>query len=163
MKNLFLVLFTLLLTSASAQMPNTADSIYWLPKYCNTAETLEDCYESYTWNGNIGNCYIAGTYGTAMCDQLWPSIWLFDSYDCCCKTASLPGSTATWTNFMGSPCQTYLDSIGFVYNDPEYINWTSLSENDIKLNGIYIDIYGRQYITPPKGLSIMNRKKYYRL
>ena len=29
MKNLLLVLFTLLLTSAFAQVPNTADSIYW--------------------------------------------------------------------------------------------------------------------------------------
>ena len=74
MKNLFLVLFTLLLTSAFAQMPETADSIYWTPKYCDTSETVEDCYEAWTYNANIG-CYIAGTYGTGMCDQLWPSIW----------------------------------------------------------------------------------------
>ena len=78
MKNLFLVLFTLLLTSAFAQMPNTADSVYWSTKFCDTSQTVEDCYESYTY----------------MCDQLYPGIWLTDSYDCCCKVASLPGSEA---------------------------------------------------------------------
>ena len=65
MKNLLLVLFTLLLTSAFAQVPNTADSIYWAVKFCDTSETVEDCYESYTYNANLG-CYMAGTYGTNM-------------------------------------------------------------------------------------------------
>ena len=162
MKNLFLVLFTLLLTSEFAQMPNTADSIYWAVKFCDTSETVEDCYESYTYNANIG-CYQAGTYGTEMCDQLYPGIWLFDSYDCCCKVASLPGSEAVWNGFMDSDCPAYLDSIGFIYNDPDYVNWTSLDELDLELNGMYIDMYGRQYITPPKGISIMNKKTYIRL
>ena len=90
-------------------------------------------------------------------------LYLLDSYDCCCKVASLPGSEAVWNGFMKSDCPAYLDSIGFIYNDPDYVNWTSLDEMDLILDGIYIDIYGRQYITPPKGLSIMNRKKYYRL
>ena len=161
MKNLFLVLFTLLLTSAFAQMPETADSIYWTPKFCNTSETVEDCYEAYTYNANIG-CYMAGTYGTAMCDQLFPEIWLFDSYDCCCKVASLPGAPGVWNGFMDSDCPAYLDSIGFVYDDPEYINWTSLGELDLELNGIYIDIYGRYHTIPPKGISIMNKKTYIR-
>ena len=161
MKNLFLVLFTLLLTSAFAQMPNTADSIYWTPKFCNTSETVEDCYEAYTYNANIG-CYMAGTYGTAMCDQLFPEIWLFDSYDCCCKVASTPGVVGAWTFFYGSPCQSYLDSIGFIYDDPGYVNSVMLDEIDLELNGIYIDMYGRQYIAPPKGISIMNRKTYIR-
>ena len=31
-----------------------------------------------------------------------------------------------------------------------------------KLDGIYVDMYGRQYITQPKGLSVMNGKKYYK-
>ena len=145
-------------------MPETADSIYWSVKYCNTSETINDCYEAYTWNGSIGDCYIAGTYGTGFCDALWPSVWLMDSYDCCCKVASLPGSESVWNGFFGSPCQVYLDSIGFVYNDPNTINWTSIDENIInRLNGIYIDMYGRQHITPPKGLSIMNRKKYFKI
>ena len=56
MKNLFLVLFTLLLTSAFAQMPNTADSVYWSTKYCNTAETFEEHLTQWVWNGNLINC-----------------------------------------------------------------------------------------------------------
>ena len=31
-----------------------------------------------------------------------------------------------------------------------------------KLDGIYIDIYGRKYNNQPDGLSIMNNKKYYK-
>ena len=167
MRNLFLVLFTLLLTSAFAQMPETADSVYWSAKFCDTAEnTLEAHLTQWTWNGNVGDCIqpsIEFATGTNMCDQLYPEIWLFDSYDCCCKVASLPGSEAVWTGFMDSDCPAYLDSIGFIYNDPDYINWTSLSEMDLELDGIYIDMYGRQYIAPPKGISIMNRKTYIRL
>jgi hypothetical protein len=146
MKNLlFLVSFISLLTYG--QMPETADSIYWTPKFCNTSETVEDCYEAWTYNANIG-CYIAGTYGTGMCDQLFPDIWLMDSYDCCCKVASLPGAPGVWNGFMNSDCPAYLDSIGFVYDDPEYINWTSIEENEINnLEGIYIDMFGRQYET----------------
>ena len=160
MKNLlFLVSFISLLTYG--QMPETADSIYWSVKFCNTSETVEDCYEAYTYNANLG-CYLAGTYGTNMCDALFPEIWLFDSYDCCCKVASAPGSNSVWNGFMNTDCPAYLDSIGFVYDDPEYINWTSLSEMDLELEGIYIDMYGRQYTIPPKGLSIMNKNKYYR-
>ena len=162
MKNLFLVLFTLLLTSAFAQMPETADSIYWSTKFCDTSETVEDCYESYTYNANLG-CYMAGTYGTLMCDQLYPGIWLFDSYDCCCKVASLPGSEAVWTGFMDSDCPAYLDSIGFIYNDPDYVNWTSIDEDDLELKGIYIDMYGIYHTIPPKGLSVKDKNKYIRL
>ena len=161
MKNLFLVLFTLLLTSAFAQMPNTADSVYWTPKYCNTSETVEDCYEAWTYNANIG-CYVAGTYGTEMCDQLYPEIWLMDSYDCCCKVASLPGAPGVWNGFMDSDCPAYLDSIGFIYNDPNFVNWTSLDENDILNNGFYIDMYGTYHIIPPKGLSVKDKTKYIR-
>ena len=162
MKNLLLVLFTLLLTSAFAQVPNTADSIYWAVKFCDTSETVEDCYESsYTYNSNLG-CYMAGTYGPGMCEALWPAIWIFDSYDCCCKVASLPGSEGVWTGFMDSDCPAYLDSIGFIYNDPDYVNWTSLDENDI-LDGFYIDIYGTYHIIPPKGLSVKDKTKYIRL
>ena len=90
-------------------------------------------------------------------------LYLLDSYECCCEVASTPGSIGAWTFFYGSPCQTYLDSIGFVYDDPKYINWTSLDESGIKLDGIYIDMYGIQHTIPPKGLSIMNKQKYMRL
>ena len=158
---LFILIF-LIVTNCFGQIPETADSIYYSAKYCNTSETVEDCYEAYTYNANIG-CYLAGTYGTALCDALFPEIWIYDSYDCCCKVASAPGSESTWTGFMDSDCPAYLDSIGFIYNDPDYINWTSLDENELILDGIYIDMYGRQHITPPKGLSIKNKKKYFKL
>ena len=46
MKNLFLALFTVLLTSAFAQPPISADSVYWSSKYCDTAETAEDALTS---------------------------------------------------------------------------------------------------------------------
>ena len=63
---------------------------------------------------------------------------------------------------MDSDCPAYLDSIGFVYDDPDYINWTSLDDGDLELNGIYIDMYGIHHTIPPKGLSIMNKEKYIR-
>ena len=167
MKNLlFLALFTSLLTYG--QVPNTADSIYWSVKFCDTSETVEDCYESsYTYNSNLG-CYMAGTYGTGMCEALWPAIWIFDSYDCCCKVASLPGSEAVWTGFMNSDCPSYLDSIGFIYNDPDYVNWTSIEENEINnLEGIYIDMFGRQYTTikeiPNNIIHIKDNEKYIKI
>ena len=161
MRNLFLVLFTLLLTSAFAQPPVSADSVYWSSKYCDTAETAEDALTQWIWNGNIQDCIQPSPEYVA---AVWPGMYLLDTYDCCCKVASLPGSESTWTFFMGSPCQTYLDSIGFVYNDPDYVNWTSIGENIILLEeGIYIDMYGRQYIIPPVGLSVKNKTKYIRL
>jgi hypothetical protein len=167
MKNLILVLFTLLLTFGFAQMPNTADSIYWSSKYCDTAEnTLEAHLTQWTWNGNVGDCIqpsegMANAFYNEKTGEVL--LYLLDSYDCCCKVASLPGSTSVWNFFTGSPCEAYLDSIGFVYNDPDFVNWTSVDEDILELNGMYIDPYGRAYTIPPKGLSIMNKKKYYRL
>ena len=152
MKNLILVLLTFLLTSAFAQPPLTSDSIYWAGKYCNTAETIEEALNQWIWNGNLLDC-IQPPQG--MLDALWPALWLTDTYECCCQVASLPGSNAAMTGFWNSSCQEYLDSINFYY--------MTVNENDIDLNGIYIDQFGRQYTTPPKGLSVMNKKKYYRL
>jgi hypothetical protein len=167
MKNLILVLFTLLLTSAFAQMPNTADSVYWTPKYCNTAETAEDALDQWIWSGNpwILDCIQPSQlFVDAFTDENGNvSLWLSDTYECCCQVASLPGSEAAWTGFFGSNCQTYLDSVGFIYDDPNFVNWTSIDEDMLELNDIYIDPFGRQYTIPPKGLSVMNKKKYYRL
>ena len=164
MKTLFLVLFTSLLTYS--QIPETADSVYWSVKYCDSAEnTLEAHMNQWTWNGNVGDCIQPSEqFAEAFYDEETGEVdlYLLDSYDCCCKVTSTPGSIGAWTFFYGSPCQTYLDSIGFIYDDPDYINWVSLSENNIELEGIYIDIYGRRYTSPPKGLSIMNGKKYYK-
>jgi hypothetical protein len=152
MKNLFLVLFTLLSTLTFSQIPETADSIYWTGKYCNTAQTIEEALDQYIWNGNVNDC-IQPSQG--MLDALWPALWLTDSYECCCQVASLPGSNGAMTGFWESPCQEYLDSINFYY--------MTVDENTSnKLDGIYIDMYGRQYINQPKGLSVMNGKKYYK-
>ena len=147
---LFLVLFTFLSISSAQIIPETSDSIYYSPKYCDTSQSIEDALDSWSYNGNAGDCF---NPSQAMLDALWPNLALRDSYDCCCKVASTPGLPGSFTGFEGGPCETYLDGIGFI----------SLSENDIELDGVYIDMFGRQYLTPPKGLSIMNKTKYYRL
>jgi len=160
MKNLLLtlVLFTSLLTFS--QPPVSADSIYWTPKYCSTAETIEDCTNSWIWSGNFNDCIQPSEL---FCETLFPDMWITDSYECCCQVASLPGSESAWNGFFGSNCQTYLDSVGFIYNDPDYVNWTSLDENQIKFEGMYIDMFGRQHITQPNGFSIFNGNKYIKL
>ena len=153
---LFLVLFTFL-SILSAQIPETSDSIYYSPKYCDTAEnTLEAHLAQWTYSGNFNNCiqpsiqFLNAFYNEETGDV---ALYLLDTYDCCCKVASTPGSPGAWTGFEGGPCEEYLNEIGFM----------SLNESNIELDGIYIDMFGRQYTTPPKGLSIMNNKKYYRL
>lgn len=156
-----LLLFTFISTTLFAQPPLTADSIYWSGKYCNTAETIEDCTGSWIFSGNLDDCIQPSEL---FCEAIMPGAVIFDTYECCCQVASLPGSESAWNGFFGGPCQTYLDSIGFIYDDPEYINWTSIDENTInKFNGIYIDIYGRMYVEQPNGLSILNRKKYFKV
>ena len=166
MKKILLLTLVAISSISLSQMPETADSVYWSSKFCDTAEnTLEAHLTQWTWNGNVGDCIQPSIeFATAFYDEESGnvSLYLVDTYECCCQVASAPGSESVWTFFMGSPCQTYLDSIGFIYNDPDYVNWTSLSEMDLELEGIYIDMYGRQYTIPPKGLSIMNKNKYYR-
>jgi hypothetical protein len=166
MKKILLLALITISSIGLSQIPETADSIYWSVKYCDTAEnTLEAHLTQWTWNGNAMDCIQPSeAFASAFYDEETGQVllYLLDSYECCCEVASTPGSLGAWTFFYGSPCQTYLDGIGFVYDDPKYINWTSLSEMDLELEGIYIDMYGRQYTIPPKGLSIMNKNKYYR-
>ena len=150
MKNLlFLVLSTSLL---SAQIiPETGDSIYYSPKYCDTSESIEDALDSWSFSGNTQDCF---NPSQAMLDALWPLLQIYDSYDCCCKVASTPGLPGAFTGFEGGACESYLDGIGF----------TSIYENKLhQLNGIYIDMFGRQYTIQPKGFSIMNGNKYIKL
>ena len=154
MKHLFLlVLSTSLLT---AQIPETSDSIYYSPKYWDTAESTFDAHlTQWTWNGNVGDCIQPSEqFANAFYDEETGEVllYLLDTYECCCQVASTPGMPGSWTFFEGSPCEEYLDEIGF----------TSLDESDLELEGIYIDQFGRQYTIPPKGLSIMNKNKYYR-
>ena len=104
------------------------------------------------WNGNVNDCIQPSELFLTSVD--FQTLWLLDTYECCCQVASTPGLEGAWTGFEGSPCEIYLDEIGFI----------SINENKINnLDGIYIDIYGRQYNSPPKGLYIMNKTKYYRL
>jgi hypothetical protein len=154
------ILFLFICINSFCQPPLTADSIYWSGKYCNTAQTIEDCTNSWIFSGNWNDC-IQPSEG--FCNAIMPEAVIFDTYECCCQVASLPGSESAWNGFFGGACQEYLDSIGFIYDDPEYVNWTSLDELDLELNGIYIDIYGRMYVNQPDGLSIFNKKKYFKL
>ena len=154
------ILFLFIYINSFSQPPLTADSIYWSGKYCNTAQTIEDCTNSWIFSGNWNDC-IQPSEG--FCNAIMPDAVIYDTYECCCQVASAPGSESAWNGFFGGPCQVYLDSIGFVYNDPEYVNWTSLDENEIILKGIYIDIYGRQYTIQPNGLYIYNKKKYFKI
>ena len=162
-----LLLFTIVNYFTFAQMPETADSIYWSTKFCDTAETIEDHLAQWTWNGNFADCMnpseglVNAFYDEESGEVL---LYLLDTYECCCQIASTPGSIGAWTFFYGSSCQEHLDSIGFIYDDPKFVNWTSIKENNTKeLDEVYIDIYGRRYHTQPDGLSIMNRRIYFKI
>ena len=111
MKNLLLTLFTLLSTLAFAQMPETADSVYWSTKYCDTAETFEEHLTQWTWNGNALDCIqpseaFANAFYNEKTGEV--SLYLLDSYECCCEVASTPGSIGAWTFFYDSPCHCLL-------------------------------------------------------
>ena len=149
MKKILLLALLAISSIGATQIPTDGDSIYYSPKYCNTAETAEDALTQWIWNGNVGDCIQPSPEFVA---ALWPGMWLLDTYECCCKVASTPGMESAWTAFEGSPCEEYLDLIGF----------TLINESDMELDGIYIDPFGIQYTMPPKGLSIMNKNKYYR-
>jgi len=150
MKKILLLALIAICSIGATQIPETSDSIYYSPKYCNTADSIEDALDSWAFNGQTQDCF---NPSIGMLNALWPNLDIHDSYDCCCKVASTPGLPGAYNGFEGGACETYLDGIGFVL----------INENNLKLDGIYIDMFGIQYTTPPKGLSIMNRKKYYRL
>ena len=149
MKKILLLALIAICSIGATQIPETSDSIYYSPKYCNTADSIEDALDSWAFNGQTQDCF---NPSIGMLNALWPNLDIHDSYDCCCKVASTPGLPGAYNGFEGGACETYLDGIGFVL----------INENNLKLDGIYIDMFGIQYTTPPKGLSIMNRKKYYR-
>ena len=159
MRVLFFILF--ISSMLYGQPPLTADSAYWAPKYCSTAETIEDCTNSWMFHGNFDDC-IQPSEG--FCEIIFPNFGLYDSYDCCCKATSLPGVTHALNGFFGGACQEYLDSIGFIYDDPEYINWVFLDENHIGgLDERYIDIYGRVFKSAPVGFYIKHNKMYFKV
>ena len=66
----------LLITSfVFSQPPLTADSAYWAPKYCSTAETIEDCTNSWMFHGNFDDC-IQPSEG--FCEVIFPGYGLYD-------------------------------------------------------------------------------------
>ena len=148
MKTLFLVLFTSLI--AYGQIPETSDSIYYSPKFCNTADSIEDALDSWAFNGQTQDCF---NPSIGMLNALWPNLDIHDTYDCCCKVASTPGLPGAYNGFEGGACETYLSSIDFL----------SIEENTIKVNGIYYDMQGRAYKTIPRGVSFMNYNKYFNI
>ena len=157
MRTLFSILLSFLFTLSFSQIPEDGDSIYYSPKFCNTADSIEDALTSWAFNGQTGNCY---NPSIEMLNALFPGLYILDTYDCCCKVASSPGLEGSWNGFLGGACEAYLDSIGW----SSFEDNLAMDENIInQLNGIYIDMYGRQYTIQPKGLSVMNKKKYYRL
>ena len=148
---LFIILFSFSF-NLFAQIPETEDSIYWSGDYCDTAETIEEALNQWIWNSDVNDCIQPNLKDI---ENLWIALWLSDTYECCCEIASLPGSNGAMTGFWESDCKDYLDSINF--------NYMSIKDDINILNGIYIDMYGIQHTTPPKGLSIMNKQKYFRL
>ena len=153
---LFLVLFTFLSTLSAQILPETGDSIYYNPKYCNTASTIEDALTSWSFSGNTQDCY---NPSEAMLNAIWPGLVVHDTYDCCCKVASTPGLPGAYNGFEGGACEAYLDSLGWSgFED-------SLGMNEDMINqwkGIYFDMFGRQYLVQPKGFSIMDGRSYYK-
>ena len=154
MKTLFLVLFTSLI--AYAQLPETGDSIYYSPKYCDSAVTIEDALTSWAFSANVSDCF---NPSIEMLNALWPNLAVKDTYDCCCKVASSPGMPSSWNGFPGSICESYLDSLGWSgFEDNLGINEDMINQ----FKGIYFDMMGRQYLIQPKGFSIMNGQSYYK-
>ena len=155
MKTLFLVLFTSLI--AYGQLPETGDSIYYSPKYCDSAVTIEDALTSWAFSANVSDCF---NPSIEMLNALWPNLTVKDTYDCCCKVASSPGMPSSWNGFPGSICESYLDSLGWSgFEDNLGVNENMINQ----LDGIYYDIYGRAYKTIPRGVSFMNYNKYFKL
>ena len=146
MKDLLFIILLLFITSSFAQRPNEYKlPEQMLPGWCDTAETVEDCTNSWTWHVYFQDC-INPPMG--MCEELWPYLWTKDTWECCCERASTPTLEGAFNGFIGSNCEAYMISI------------EELIPNNLK--GIYIDVFGRIYTTQPKGLSIMNGKKYYK-
>ena len=149
-KLLLLLLFPFFVFS---QIPETSDSIYWSGDYCDTAETTEEILNQWIWNNELKDCIQPDS---SILNNLLPALWLTDTYECCCQVSSLPGSNAAMTGFWNSPCQKYLDNINFYY--------MTVNENNLNIRvGIYIDMYGRKNKKPPRGLSVTNKIKYFRL
>ena len=156
MKRILLLALIAIYSIGTAQLPETGDSIYYSPKFCDSADSIEDALDSWAFSAAIQDCF---NPSIEMLNALWPNLVVKDTYDCCCKVASSPGLPGAWNGFPGSACESYLDSLG----------WSSFEDN-LRINedminqwkGIYFDMMGRQYLIQPKGFSIMEGQSYYR-
>ena len=155
MKKLLLALIAIFSIGA-AQLPETGDSIYYSPKFCDSADSIEDALDSWAFSAAIQDCF---NPSIEMLNALWPGLVVKDTYDCCCKVASSPGLPGAWNGFEGSACETYLDSLGWSsFEDNLGINEDMINQ----WKGIYFDMFGRQYLIQPKGFSIMEGQSYYK-
>lgn len=153
---LLLALIAISSIGATQILPETGDSIYYSPKYCDTAGSVEEAMSSWAFSATMQDCF---NPSQAMLDALWPLLVVKDTYDCCCKVASTPGLPSSWTGFEGSICESYLDSLGWSgFEDNLRINEDMINQ----WKGIYFDMFGRQYLTQPKGFSIMEGQLYYK-
>ena len=148
MKNL-IFLFLISTIGIGQILPTNGDSIYYSPKFCNTADSIEDALDSWAFSGSIQDCF---NPSIEMLNALWPNLAIFDTYDCCCKVASTPSLQVSWNGFSGSTCEEYLNSIDFLH----------IEEVVIEMDGVYYDIYGRAYKTIPRGVSFMNYNRYFK-
>ena len=146
------ILFLLLISTISVGqiIPETGDSIYYSPKFCDSASSAEEAMSSWIFSGIVQDCI---NPSEGMANALWPNLAVKDTYDCCCKVASTPGLPGAFTGFEGGGCEEYLNSIDFLY----------IKENTIKVNGIYYDMQGRAHKTIPRGVSFMNYNKYFNI
>jgi len=155
-KILLLALIAICSIGATQILPETGDSIYYNPKYCNTASTIEDALTSWSFSGNTQDCY---NPSEAMLNAIWPGLVVHDTYDCCCKVASTPGLPGGLNGYEGGACEAYLDSLGWSgFEDNLGINENMINQ----WKGIYFDMFGRQYLTQPKGFSIIEGQLYYK-
>ena len=170
MKIIILTLFTTLFAFGQDVLPwntqNTGVYLYYIDaKWCDSTDStsvVEDYLVQWIYNGNIDDCLQPSE---GFIEAWWTEgedvpLVLHDTYDCCCKDASTPGHTSVgYPGFGGSACEEYLISIDW---DP-ISQMLSIDEQIRENKGMYIDMFGRRYITPPRGLSIMNNQKYLRL
>ena len=151
MKKILLLILLLIISIGFSQRPEES----WTPYgngpgsegWGSTAETFEDCYESWIFNISIGNCIQPSMY---LCNNYWSpnsstGIDIQDTYELCCIVAYVAGYSEE-----DSPCEESINSL----NINEY-----KKDND----SFYHDMYGRKYKDIPKGFSIKNGKKYFKL
>ena len=149
MKKILFIL-SLIVSIATSQNPGEIG-------YCHSPETIEDCYTMWIWSEytiyslGYGDCV---QVPSNLCDYYWPNVlemdydgWIMyiqDTYECCCQNALAAGEYY----YEGSPCES--------------ITSLSLEENQLKINNLFYDLFGRSFKDQPKGFSFKDGLKYYK-